>query len=1085
MKIVSISMVKNEADVIESFVRHNLQHLSEMRLIDHGSTDRTPEILRALQQEGLPLRVERSELFQQLQDVESNRLAQQAFADGADWVIPLDADEFIELLPAVSLADTLANQGDHACLSWPWVSMVPTEADDASEADPVRRIRHRLAKESVPTVKLLLGRAVLAHRDWSLITGNHQVAVSDGSKSVQLLPRHPCPSSALRHYPVRSTGQFIGKVIIGWLAIRQRLMPNSMLGGHFRAAYQRILSGQEPEFRDMTLYAMNYQTPGGATWRELADDPLAVQHTLCHTRAEEVNPLARVLQWLGTAPLGGGEAVVPVQFDQTRAPTAAVPIESNPHAPEAVALFNTANAQYRDGAWLQALASYSAALAADATLAPAHLGRARCLVQLGEATAAGEAFADLLRLDPANYSGWLEAGHLQRQCGEAEQALLAYDRAIALAPSRYEAALGKIRVLEQAGRLQEAEAALQQAVLAARGVSQAALRAVWHRVGKYRLEQGALAPALQALRQALALARQDGDPLVQRDEAAEICIDIAELLLKDGQTARAHELLGQASASERESTLNRLAQTAFRYNLWTEAIEVSRRNLALRPQSALAHWNLAHLLAECWQMGEARTLLAQAEALAPMPGALTMRAQMAGRLGDADAALALYREYRAQHPKDRAVASSVAMCSLYCDSLDAPAVGQLHRELFAHLGQGARAPESFVRAPLKDASGRLRRIRLGLISADFHFQHPVNIFMQPVLRELDPTRFEVVVYFTGVYTDAQTQLAKRRAARWVEATHLNDAQLARQIDADGIDLLMDLSGHTGHNRMALFAQRAAPVQVSYLGYPGSTGVPNIDWLIGDAVVTPPGCEPLYSEKIARLPGTVFCFAPEDDYPSPNFDASFAQRPLTFGSFNNVPKLTPHTLRLWGRILAALPGSRLLLKAPSFRDPAAIAAFSERLLQEGIAPDRVVFRGPVGLADMMAEYADVDIALDPVPYNGGTTTLQAMWMGVPVVAKEGAHFVSRMGASFMRAAGLPDWVAQDDDSYVAIAVEKARDRAALLALKRGLRERLLSHPAWDVQRHTRAIEDTLAHMVLDGPARAHPHPDSPESSLEKT
>jgi predicted O-linked N-acetylglucosamine transferase (SPINDLY family) len=366
-----------------------------------------------------------------------------------------------------------------------------------------------------------------------------------------------------------------------------------------------------------------------------------------------------------------------------------------------------------------------------------------------------------------------------------------------------------------------------------------------------------------------------------------------------------------------------------------------------------------------------------------------------------------------------------------------------------------------VRTPLLATDGKgdskPRRLRVGLVTADFHFQHPVNIFMQPVLRELDRARIELSVYFTGISSDAQTLLAKSRAEHWVEATALNDSQLARRIDDDEIDVLVDLSGHTGHNRMRLFAQRAAPVQMTYLGYPGSTGVPNMDWLLGDAVVTPEGSDKLYSEKVWRLPGTVFCYAPEEDYPHPKFTSAHAKRPLTFGSFNNVPKLTPHTLRLWARILAALPESRLLLKAPSFSDPAAIEAFSARLSAEGIALQRVEFRGPVGLTEMMAEYADVDIALDPVPYNGGTTSLQALWMGAPVVVKAGGHFVSRMGASFMTAAGLTDWVAEDDDDYVAIAVAKGRDRKGLLQLKCTLRERLLSCSAWDVKAHTRAME----------------------------
>ena len=268
---------------------------------------------------------------------------------------------------------------------------------------------------------------------------------------------------------------------------------------------------------------------------------------------------------------------------------------------------------------------------------------------------------------------------------------------------------------------------------------------------------------------------------------------------------------------------------------------------------------------------------------------------------------------------------------------------------------------------------------------------------------------------------------------------------------------MDLAGHTGQHRMRLFGQRAAPVQLTYLGYPGSTGVPNMDGIIGDAIVTPESGDPLCSEKVYRLPGVVFCYAPETDYPLPNFSPEMAQRPLTFASFNNVPKLTPRTLSLWARVLQAVPGSRLLLKAPSFSDPGAIRIFGERLQALGVDLARVEFRGPVGLTDMMAEYADVDIALDPVPYNGGTTSLQAMWMGVPVLTQMGSHFVSRMGASFLTAAGLSDWVSVDDEDYVRIACAKAADRQALLELKRGLRARLQANPAWDAVAHTRALE----------------------------
>jgi len=725
------------------------------------------------------------------------------------------------------------------------------------------------------------------------------------------------------------------------------------------------------------------------------------------------------------------------------------PMPPTPEQTGAISAFNAANALFKQGQWADALARVDEALAQDEALELGWLLKARCLVRLNEWMPAREAFAQTLRVNPANYSAWLEAGHLCKQMGVLEQAAMSYQRAIDVSPDRFEALLGMARVMVLQGQLQLAERAHLDAAAKAQALGAERVHQVHHLMGQYWLESGRSAEAAQCFAMALRV------PGVSVDAAAEVQMDLGMALMRLGRRDEAMRVLTLASGATNEATLSRLAMLSFRQNLWQEALEVMRRCVALHPQSVNARWNLAHLLAECWQMQEAREVLAQAQALGEVPNARSLLAAVAGRTGDVDETLARYRELAAEEAVPGAFASSAAMSSLYTDKLSPQEVAQLHRELFARLGEGARARESFVREPLAG-----RRLRVGLVSADFHHRHPVNIFMQPVLRELDRSRFELFVYFTGDSHDEQTALARSRTEHWVEVGSLNDAQLARRIDSDAIDVLIDLAGHTGQHRMNLFAKRAAPVQVTYLGYPGSTGVPNMDWILGDAVVTPEADDHLCSEQVYRLPGTVFCYAPEEHYPYPAFKAGDAQRPLVFGSFNNVPKLTPRTLQLWARVLAAVPGSRLVLKAPSFGDEAAKAVFTERLTALGVDPARVEFRGPVGLTDMMAEYADIDIALDPVPYNGGTTSLQAMWMGVPVLTRMGGHFVSRMGASFMTAAGLSEWVARDDDDYVAIARRMAEDRKALLKLKKGLRERLQGLPAWDAVRHTRAFEAAL-------------------------
>lgn len=749
-------------------------------------------------------------------------------------------------------------------------------------------------------------------------------------------------------------------------------------------------------------------------------------------------------------------------------------MDSNNSQVQAAQAFNEGNAAFKAGDWRRALAFAQKALALQSDLMPAWMLKARSLVGLGEWMLAREAFAQTLRLEPSNFSAWLEAGHLCKQMGELMQATAAYQRAMDVAPSRFEAYLAMARVMALQGHTELANRAYNEAVQTAAAHQPAEVRQVHWLMGKYVLELGHAKEALGCFDNAL-LATRTSTPEVLVNAMAEIQLDAAKAWLRLNEREKAMQLLTQASAATSEEVLSRLAALSYKNNFWQEAIEVSRRCVTLHPKSAWAHWNLAHLLAECWQMEDAELALQQAEVLAPMPGARSLRAAVAGKLGDADTALAIYSDLAKSEGMDSGYASSAAMSSLYSDSLSAQQVAELHRSLFLAWGEHSRSRDSFVRKPLAG-----RRVRLGMVSADFHHQHPVNIFMQPVLRELDRSQFELFVYFVGEACDDQTALARSRTEHWMEVSSLNIEQLAKCIDVDEIDVLLDMAGHTTQHRMRLFAQRAAPVQMTYLGYPGSTGVPNMDFILGDAIVTPKGCESLYTEQILRLPGSVFCFAPEEDYAFPTFKAAHANRQLTFGSFNNASKLTPRTLRLWARVLAAVPHSRLVLKAPSFSDQAAKRIFSERLQALGVQVDRVEFRGPVGLTNMMAEYADIDMALDPVPYNGGTTSLQAMWMGVPVVTQMGKNFVSRMGASFMTAAGLSDWVAHDDDSYVAIAQRMAADRPALLKLKQGMRARLQKAPAWDVVAHTRAFEQSIQ-IAVDAAAQATTR-SSPEHGL---
>lgn len=732
---------------------------------------------------------------------------------------------------------------------------------------------------------------------------------------------------------------------------------------------------------------------------------------------------------------------------------------SNGITPQAANAFNQANAAFKAQEWEKALEGAEQALASSPSLLVAAILRARAMVQLGRLQDAAAAFADALKIDPGNFSAWLERGNALRRLGNETLATTCYERAVQAAPGDRRGHIALARVLEASATKTDTDkaAAHYHLSLTASGEAPAMVTDTHHRIGQYRLEMGNTPGALEALRAAnTALTSAENNGLSPLTIA--IQIDMADALLRLSLSDEAAACMQLASRTEDEAQLRRLADLAYRFNFWQEALRILERNVSLRPESGSAALAVADIAAKSWQLDKAQAALARAEALGGVPeNALTViRGTIAGKLGDPDAAIDQYRFLL--DAGDTSIRSSIAMSALYSDRMTTEEVAALHRTLFADLGDGARSPVSFSNDRRTD-----RTLRIGMVSRDLHRQHPVNIFLQPMLAHWDQTAFPLTIYFTGNTRDEQTAQAQRRAGTWREVPAERLSQLPSLVEADRIDILIDLAGHTSSTQAALFGQRMAPVQATYLGYPGSTGVPNMDWLIGDAIVTPPEHDHLYSERVARLPGTVFCFAPGNQYPPPFFPAEAAMRPLTFGSFNNIPKMTPRTIRLWSAILRALPDSRLLLKAASFQDRGAIARYQTLFAAEGVNADRLEFRGPTGLADMMQEYGDIDIALDPVPYNGGTTTLQALWMGAPVITMTGGHFVSRMGTSFMQAAGLPDWIAADDESYVQTAIRMAADRQTLLALKRGLRARLQSLPAWNSAAFTQAFQQQLALM----------------------
>jgi predicted O-linked N-acetylglucosamine transferase (SPINDLY family) len=355
-----------------------------------------------------------------------------------------------------------------------------------------------------------------------------------------------------------------------------------------------------------------------------------------------------------------------------------------------------------------------------------------------------------------------------------------------------------------------------------------------------------------------------------------------------------------------------------------------------------------------------------------------------------------------------------------------------------------------------------KRLRVGLVSGDLN-NHPVGNFLEGMLAQVNSNRVELIAYNTNIISDSLSERIKPYFSSWKSIYHLSNEVAARLVYDDGIHVLIDLSGHTAHNRLPVFASRPAPVQVSWLGYFATTGLNEIDYLLGDNYVTPINNDHQFTEKIYRLPETRWCFTP------PNLDIQTSILPafnngyVTFGCFNRLSKLNDQVIGLWVKILAAVPNSRLLLKAKPLNTLSVQKSVIQKFTVYGIDAKRIILEGSEPPEKYLAAYHKVDIALDPFPFTGGATSVEGLWMGVPVLTLRGNNMVSNQGVGILMNAGLPDWVAKDEDGYVAKAISFSSDLDRLASLRSRLREQLLTSPLFNAESFARNFEDALWDM----------------------
>lgn len=638
------------------------------------------------------------------------------------------------------------------------------------------------------------------------------------------------------------------------------------------------------------------------------------------------------------------------------------------------------------------------------------LGAARR--RLAQMPAARAAYEKAIEYDAGYSQAWSNLGEWQFASGQPAAALESLDRALSLDQTLIEAMNNRIAVLYELGRYQEAEATARGAI-----ESHPQVAALHVNLGNVLMHTGKARQAVKSFRKAL-----ECDPAFP-----EAHINLATMLGETHRLAEAQQFIEHEIAIKGESA-QRLASLA----------------MAQR-----AKGDQAAAEATCRKVIEMQP--GNIAALVTLAGCLSTRADHAG-------ANQLLEQALVTNPNMPAIYSNIAFNATYLPNLTVEQVFDCHREWARRYEpQAYKRPYKFEYSQDKD-----RPLRIGYVSGDFG-RHPVGFLLRDIALHHDRSQFSIHCYSMMRHDDEITVAIRNNADSWVDALLMGDEELADKIHEDKIDILVDLAGHTAYNRLPSFALKPAPIQATWIGYFHSTGMESIDYFITDPVTSPKGCGQLFSEIPVWLPHSRFCYSPPDYAPEVALPPMMECGTVTFGSFNRMEKLVDPVVAAWVAVVNGVPGSRLLIKAGNLDNEVVQQNLRERFVAQGLASDRLELRGPSAHHEMLEEYGDIDIALDPFPFNGGMTTLEALWMGVPVVTIAGKAVVSRQTVSVLENIGCPELAYPDVDGYIQGAIALAKDAQRLTALRRELRHRMANSPIRQPEMFARDLETLYRSM----------------------
>jgi predicted O-linked N-acetylglucosamine transferase (SPINDLY family) len=726
---------------------------------------------------------------------------------------------------------------------------------------------------------------------------------------------------------------------------------------------------------------------------------------------------------------------------------------------------------YQTGQWPQAEQLYHQVLAVNPDNVDALHLLAAIAGQTGRESLAVDYLRAVLRLQPGMAAAHNNLGNALAAQKKFVEAIASLQEAVRLRPDDAMAHNNLERARHEAGRLAHEHLirgvalAEQRQLLEAMACFQESLRLrpdfaeAHNNLGNALCEAGRYVEAEACLRRALG-----------------ICPDYPEALYNLGNVLL-RQRRWKESLGNHEEAQEKL----------TEAVACYRLTLERKPDHAEAHLNLGNVSKEQEDLDEVVACYRRALERKPDYAEAHLNlGNVSKEQGDLDEAVACYRRALELKPDYADAHSNLLLTLQYRTEVTPTELAKAHAEydqqhaatMYSSIAPHEKSPNSQTRLRVGGAAtnpggsrvrqergpsdhrphsgecgyigrppGHLDTLRVGFVSPDLG-RHPVGYFLVRVLENLNREQFETTCYSDRPAHDDLTARLQAAASHWRDVKGRSDDQLAEQIRADRIDILFDLAGHTAHNRLLVFARRPAPVQITWAGYVGTTGLKAMDYLLADRFEIPPQAEADYCETVLRMPDGYVCYEPPSYAPAVSALPALAKGSVTFGCFNNPAKINPQIVAVWAKILRRLPASQLVLKYRGLRTGRNAARLIDEFADHGIDPHRVTRLGSSPHVELLAAYHHIDVALDPFPYSGGLTTCEALWMGVPVVTCPGPTFASRHSLSHLSNVGLTETIATDLDEYVELAVALAGDLPRLAALRSGLRDRMAASPLCD-------------------------------------